>query len=395
VNGPKPPPTPPRRSNLPGALSVDLRLQQPGLDIQAQFRVPPGRVCAIVGRSGAGKTALLKATAGLYPALGGRIAVGDRPLYDSVAGINHPPHLRRLAWLDRQAHLFPHLNVRDNLEYGLSRAPKPVEGPSFDAVTQWLDLRSLFKAHPARLTPSQRFKVALGRALLSAPKALLFDDALGGVPEHDQPPLLELLGQVPIRSRLPVVFVSPRMNEVIRMADEVIVLHEGRMASGGSATQILSDVSLSTFLEGVHAGSVLEGEVKRHDIQWLLSEVDVAGQRITVPAVLHAVGRKVRLKIRARDLSLHRDLIEGTSASNQLRGRITQVMLAGENGSYGAVGVELDHLRDNVDEFSSSGGAQQVWALLTRRSIQQMDLAPGQDCVVSFKAMSVSVSSWR
>ncbi|RZI82490.1 MAG: ATP-binding cassette domain-containing protein [Rubrivivax sp.] len=382
-----------RGASAPFPLSVELRLQQPGLDIQAQFRVLPGRVCAIVGRSGAGKTALLKATAGLHPALGGRVAVGNHPVYDSVAGINQPPHLRRLAWLDSQAHLFPHLSVLGNLEYGLARTPKPATGPSFDAVTQWLDLRSLFKAHPARLAPHQRFKVALGRALLSAPRALLMDDPLGAVPEHEQAPLLDLLAQMPARSKLPMVFISPRMNEVIRLADDVIVLHEGRMTSGGIATQILSDVSLSTFLEGVNAGSVLEGVVKRHDIEWLLSEVDVAGQRVTVPAVLHSVGRKVRLKIRARDVSLHREPIEGTSASNQLRGRITQVMLAGENGSYGAVGVELDHLREEGD-FSAQPVAQ-LWALLTRRSIQQMGLAPGQACVASFKAMSVSVSGWR
>jgi len=382
-----------KRGALPLPLSVELRLQQPGLDIQAQFRVLPGRVCALVGRSGAGKSALLKAAAGLHPALGGRVAVGNQSVYDSVAGINQPPHLRRIAWLDSQAHLFPHLSVQGNLEYGLSRAPKPVAGPSFDAVTQWLDLRSLLKAHPARLPPHQRFKVALGRALLAAPRALLLDDPLGGVPEHEQPPLLDLLAQLPNRSKLPLVIISPRMNEVIRMADDVIVLHEGRMTSGGVATQILSDVSLSTFLEGVNAGSVLEGVVKRHDIEWLLSEVDVAGQRVTVPAMLHAVGRKVRLKVRARDISLHRELIEGTSASNQLRGRITQVMLAGENGSYGAVGVELDHLREAGD-FAVQPGAQ-LWALLTRKSIQEMDLAPGQPCVASFKAMSVSASGWR
>lgn len=374
-------------------LSVELRLQQPGLDIRAQLRVLPGRVCAVVGRSGAGKSALLQATAGLRPALGGRIATGQDILYDSSAKIDRPPQQRRLAWLDAHGHLFPHLNVRDNLAYGLSRTSKPYTGISLDAVTEWLDLRSLLKARTERLTPVQRVKVALGRAVLSAPRALLLDDPLGSVPEHEQPALLDILAQLPGRAHVPVVFVSPRMNEVIRLADEVLVLHEGRMASAGVATQILSDVSLSTFLEGTQAGSVVEGEVKRHDIEWLLSEVDIGGQRVTVPAVMHPVGRKVRLKIRARDVSLHRQMAEDASVSNQLRGRITQIMLAGENGSYGAVGIELDRLRD-AGEFSAQPGVQ-LWALLTRRSIQQMDWAPGQPCVASFKAMSVAVSSWR
>lgn len=99
-------------SPLPRALSVELRLQRPGLDIRAQFRVAPGRVCALVGRSGAGKTALLKAAAGLEPALGGRVALGPDPLYDSAAGLNLPAHARRLSWLDADTHLFPHLTVQ-------------------------------------------------------------------------------------------------------------------------------------------------------------------------------------------------------------------------------------------------------------------------------------------
>ena len=377
----------------PRTLSVELRLQQPGLDIRAQFRVLPGRVCALVGRTGSGKSALLKATAGLEPALGGRIALGNEAVYDSAAKLNKAAHERRLTLLDASTHLFPHLTVKANLQYGLKVADKNQATVSFDKMVAWLDLSALLHRKPAGLTISQRVRVALGRALLSAPNALLLDDPLGDVPTHEQEPLLELISQVPARFKLPIVLVSPRMNEVIRLADEVVILHEGRMASAGPAAQILSDVSLSTFLEGVHAGSVLEGEVKRHDIDWVLSEVDVSGQRVTVPALLHSVGSKVRLKVRARDITLHKAVPTDTSCSNHLRGRITQVMLAGEHGTYGAVGIELDRALD-TDSLQVKASAP-LWAMLTRKSIQQMDWAPGKPCVVSFKAMATAVSAWR
>lgn len=379
---------------LPRPLSIELKLQHPGLDIRAQFRVLPGKVCALVGRSGAGKSALLKAAAGLSPARGGRIAVGNEAMYDSAARINKPPHERRLTWLDGHTHLFPHLSVKANLEYGLKgkglRRTKP---PAFDKVVSWLDIASLLTRRPEALTITQRVKVALARALISGPNALLLDDPLADVPPHEQEALLELLAELPTRFQVPIVLVSPRMNEVIRLADEVVILHEGRMASAGPAAQILSDVSLSTFLEGVHAGSVLEGEVKRHDIEWLLSEVDVSGQRVTVPAMLHGVGSKVRLKIRARDITLHRAVPTDTSCSNHLRGRITQIMLAGEHGTYGAVGIELDRALD-ADSLQVKQGSP-LWAMLTRKSIQQMGWAPGQPVVVGFKAMATTVSSWR
>lgn len=378
---------------LPRALSIELRLQQPGLDVRAQFRVVPGRVCALVGRSGAGKSALLKAAAGLIPALGGRIALGDEALFDSAARINQPPQMRRLTWLDAQVHLFPHLNVRGNLLYGSQGLGRLRPAPQFEMLVNWLGLPSVLHLRPNQLSPSQKVKVGLGRALLSAPHALLLDDPLGGVPPHEQEALLELLAEVPTRFKIPMVLVSPRMNEVIRLADEVVILHEGRLASAGPAAQILSDVSLSTFLEGVHAGSVLEGEVKRHDIEWLLSEVDVSGQRVTVPAMLHAVGSKVRLKLRARDLTLHREPPVDTSCSNHLRGRITQIMLAGEHGTYGAVGIELDRALDAASLQVQPG--VQLWAMLTRKSIQQMNWQPGQPCVVGFKAMGTAVSAWR
>lgn len=386
----------------PRTLSIELRLQRPGLDIRAQLRALPGHVCALVGRPGSGKSALLKAAAGLEPALGGRVALGGDALYDSATRVNRPPHERRLAWLDAHGHLFPHLDVRGNLLYGRGGQRgwgwwRPSRSAAMDEVVAWLDLGTQLHHRPERLTPTQRLKVVLGRALLASPNALLLDDPLGQVPEAEREPLLDLLADLPRRFRLPVLLVSPRMNEVIRLADETVILHEGRMASAGPTAHILSDVSLSTFLEGQHAGCVLEGEVKRHDIEWLLSEVDVAGQRVTVPATLHPVGGQVRLKVRARDISLHRKPPEDTSVSNHLRGRIHQVMLAGGNhGTYGAVTVTLDRAL-GLDGASGAQAAPgpQVWAMLTRKAIEQMDWAPGQPCVLGFKAMATQVSAWR
>ena len=379
-------------------LSVELKLRASKLDVRAQFRVAPGRVCALVGRPGSGKSGLLKAIAGLIPALGGRVALGADALYDSAARINLPAHQRRLAWLDGHGHLIPHLTVRQNLLFGArsgGRTSTHVGALAVapDDIVNWHDLGAVLGRRPDQLPPAERFKLGLGRALLSSAEGLLLNDPLALVPEQEHDALLDLLAESAARFRLPMVLVSPRMHDVVRLADEVVILHEGRVASAGPTAQILSDVSLSTFLEGLHAGSVLEGEVKRHDIEWLLSEVDLGGQRVSVPAMLHPVGTKVRLKLRARDVSLHRDIPIDTSSSNHLRGRITQIMLAGEHGVYGAVGIELDRSVDPLNPQVLPG--LPLWGLLTRKSIQQMGWAPGQPCVVGFKAMALTVSTWR
>ncbi len=375
-------------------LSVELRLRASRLDVRAQFRVAPGRVCALVGRAGSGKSGLLKAVAGMMPAQGGRVALGADAVYDSAARIDRPAHQRKLAWLDGHGHLVPHLSVRQNLLFGAQGSPHVGALTVVpDDIVNWLDLGGVLGQRPHQLPAAMRFKLALGRALISSPNALLLDDPLGQVPEAEHDALLDLLADVAARFRLPVVLVSPRMHDVIRLADDVVILHEGRVASAGPTAQILSDVSLSTFLEGLHAGSVLEGEVKRHDIEWLLSEVDLGGQRVSVPAMLHPVGTKVRVKLRARDVTLHRDVPVDTSCTNHVRGRITQIMLAGEHGVYGAVGIELDRSVDPLNPQVLPG--LPLWGLLTRKSIQQMGWSPGQPCVVSFKAMALAVSAWR
>lgn len=379
-------------SRLPRSLSVDLHVRQPGLEVQAQLRALPGRVSALVGRVENGQRAILEGVAGLRPVIAGRVALGADALFESRRGLNVPPHLRRLGWLDAEAHLFPHLTIERNLAYGARALGARMKvGPGLDvpSLVKWLDLSAMMERRPHELNGVQRVRAALGRALAADPQGLLMDDPLGRVPDPERPELLELLAQVAHRFHLPVLMTTPRMEEVVRMADDVVILHDGRMAGAGPIAQVLSDVSLSTFLEGFHAGSILEGAVTRHDIEWVVSEVDVCGQCVTVPATLHPVGTRVRLKVRARDVSLHREVPKDSSSTNVLRGRITQVMLAGQNGTYGAVGVEL--ARELDERLELKAGAQ-IWGLVTRQAIQQMNWQPGEPCVVGFNAMAAQVT---
>lgn len=377
---------------LPRSLSVELHVRQPGLDVQAQLRALPGRVSALVGRVENGQRAILEGVAGLRPVLSGRVALGADTLFDSRSGVRLPPHQRRLGWLDAEGHLFPHLTIGQNLAYGSRAQGRRAQGsPGLDAatLTRWLDLKAMLEHRPHELSASQRVRAALGRALAANPHGLLMDNPLGRVPEPSRPELLELLAQVAHRFHLPVLMTTPNMDEVIRMADDIAILHDGRLAGAGPVAQVLSDVSLSTFLEGFHAGSILDGVVTRHDIEWVLSEVDVCGQCVSVPATLHPVGTRVRLKVRARDVSLHRNVPSDSSSGNVLRGRISQVMLAGEHGTYGAVSIEL--ARELDDRLELKAGAQ-IWGLVTRQAIQQMNWQPGEPCVVGFNAMAAQVT---
>jgi molybdate transport system ATP-binding protein len=377
---------------LPRSLSVELHVRQPGLDVQAQLRALPGRVSALVGRVENGQQAILEGVAGLRPVLSGRVALGADALFESRRGLSLPPHQRRLGWLDGRAHLFPHLTIEENLKYGASAQGRHMHvSPGMDirSLVKWLDLSATLEHHPHELSTAQRVRAALARALAADPQGLLMANPLENVPDSERPALLEPLAQVAHRFQLPVLLTTPRMDEVIRMADDIAILHEGRMAGAGPVAQIMSDVSLSTFLEGVHAGSVLEGTVSRHDIEWVLSEVDVCGQCVAAPAMLFPVNTRVRMKVRARDVTLHRAAPTDTSNTNVLRGRISQVMLAGEHGTYGAVGVEL--AREFDERLEIKPGAH-IWSLLTRQAIQQANWQPGEPCMASFNPMAIQVT---
>ena len=326
----------------------------------------------------------------MLPVKGGRITLGSEVLFDASTGVNLPPEKRRVGWLDGEGLLFGHMTVQENLHFGWKRHKQPRHGLSPSSVIECLHLGAILPLRPYQLTVLQRQKVALGRALLASPEALVLHHPLDELPAHEQHEFQDLLADALQRWPMPVVLVTTHMDEVVRLADEVVILHEGRVASAGAVSKVLSDVSLTTFLDGPQAGFVLEGLVRHHDIDWLLSEVDVAGQRISVPAVVTGEGKRVRMKLRARDANIHLSPLQDPGVSNELRGRITQIMLAGDHGSYGAVVVSLHQFIDAHDP--ALWEAHTVWALLTRRSIQQMKLAPGMDCYVSFKAMAVTVS---
>lgn len=377
-------------------LSIDLHMSHQPADIQVGVRVAPGQLCALMGVDDGSREALLRAIAGLDPVSRGTIVQGGEVLLDTATGVRRSAQERRMALIDGQVRLPERRTVARQLALAANLAP-PHQRPSereIATLADWFDLSACQGSRIGTLAVARHQRLLLACALLARPRALLLQHLTDPLPAADRAAFVDLLQQVRLRIRLPMLMLSRHPAEAIRLADEVILLHEGRVAAAGPLAQVFSDVSLATFLEGEQAGSVLEGEVRRHDLDWLLSEVDVAGQWITVPAMLLEEGRRVRLKIRARDVHVHREARHDGACQNQLRGRIAQVMLAGQNGSYGAVSVQLQGLRQQAGRTVDAGlqsHTGMIWSLMTRRSIEQLGLEPGQDCHVSFKAMAVTV----
>jgi molybdate transport system ATP-binding protein len=362
-------------------IDVDVSIQRPALEVRAQFALPAQGITAVIGRSGSGKSSLLHAMAGLLRPTRGHVKLSGQTLFDHQAHINLPPHKRALGVVFQEGRLFPHLSVRGNLLFGDALSSRPA-GPVFSDVVELLGVGALLTRRPHSLSGGERQRVAIGRALLSRPRALLMDEPLASLDPARRHELLGYLAALPARYGLPIVYVTHQMDEVLRLADQVVVMNDGQSVAAGAALDVLGDLNVQPLIGRFEAGSVLAGVVVRQLDDWQLTEVQVASQTLTVPQIAAPVGATVRLRIRARDVALqNEDARSNTSASNQLQGRVLQVLA--RDGPYCIVELGL-----SPNENQPRAG-KTLWALVTRRSVSALGLSVGQQVVASFKAVAV------
>jgi molybdate transport system ATP-binding protein len=205
-------------------LAIGWRTRDFDLDVTI---ASSARHLALFGPSGSGKTSCLLAIAGLRRPDRGRIAIAGRVLFDAAAGIDVPAAARGLGVVFQDGRLFPHLRVRDNLAYGRRARPGDADAIDVDAVVQLLGLSDLLARWPASLSGGEARRVAIGRALLARPRALLFDEPLVGLHREARAQVLEYLTRLNAELAIPTVLVSHQPEEVTALAQEVVLLDDG------------------------------------------------------------------------------------------------------------------------------------------------------------------------
>ena len=207
--------------------------------LDVELVAPTGGIVALFGRSGAGKTSLVNMLAGLLRPTEGRIALNGTVLFDSAARIDLPPERRRLGYVFQEGRLFPHLDVRGNLLYGFRRVPAAERAIRLEQIVELLGIGPLLRRRPASLSGGEKQRVAIGRALLANPRLLLMDEPLASLDATRKAEILPFIEQLRDKLRLPIVYVSHDMGEIVRLADTVVLLADGRVTAIGSAEQVL------------------------------------------------------------------------------------------------------------------------------------------------------------
>jgi molybdate transport system ATP-binding protein len=354
-------------------LDVAIAKRLGGFALDVAFAADRGRVTAVFGASGSGKTVTVRAVAGMARPDRGHIRVGGETFFDRAAGIDLPPERRRVGYVFQDAKLFPHLGVRRNLEYGLRRAPAGERRIGFDEVVAMLGIEGLLDRRPHALSGGERQRVALGRALLAQPRILLMDEPLAALDAPRKAEILPFVERLRDELGLPILYVSHAIDEVVRLADTLVVLEAGRVLAAGPLVSTMSRPELRGIVGAFDFGAVLEAAVVVHEHRHGLTVLETPGGHLRVPRLEAPPGRRVRVRIRARDAALALDPPLRSSVVNVLTGTVVRIDL--QDGAGATARVDL-------------GGAE-LLAGITRLSVERLGLAPGLPVYVMIKAVAL------
>lgn len=352
-------------------LSASVTHRLGAFTLDAAFE-SEGGLTALFGRSGAGKTSLVNAIAGLYRPDRGRIAVDGAVLTDTASGVFVPAHRRRIGYVFQEGRLFPHLNVRQNLVYGRWFAPKAASGGEFDQVVALLGIEALLARRPANLSGGEKQRVAIGRALLARPRLLVMDEPLASLDEGRRGEILPYIERLRDEALVPIVYVSHSIPEVARLATTLVVLSEGKVAAIGPTAQVMARLDLFPLTGRAEAGAILATRIAAHEQNFGLTVLRAAAGELRVPHLDLPIGAVLRVRIRARDVMIALTPPRNLSALNVLPGTVAEI---------GAGDGPIAQIR-----LDCAGEA--LIARLTRRSVETLGLIPGLPVFAVIKSIA-------
>lgn len=354
-------------------LHATLALERPEFSIEASFDAPTPGITALFGRSGAGKSTVMLMLAGLVRPTRGTITLDGQTLFDSAQGIEQRAEARRLPCVFQDLRLFPHLDVRANLQYGLRRARGDAARIEFDRIVALLELQPLLHRRCWQLSGGERQRAALGRALLAQPRLLLLDEPMSAFDAPRRAEVLPYLERLRDELALPMILITHQFEDVVRLATHVVLIDQGRVLAQGALPALSLGRELRTLLGQEASGAVLEGRVDSVDTPTGLARVAIGSGHLLVPGAGLQPGSTVRVQLLARDLILATQAPQGLSVRNQLQGTIT------------SMAADPPH---NVLVHVDAGGAQ-LLARITEAASHELHLRAGNTVWVLVKSVSL------
>lgn len=355
-------------------LTINIQLPRDRFLLKVDESLDGDAIWAIMGRSGCGKTSLLRTIAGLENHAQGKVLFNDEVWLDSERRVWMPPEQRGIGYIFQEARLFPHLDVMENLQFAVKRARTNVVQLALSDVVDQLDIEHLLNRTIDKLSGGEKQRVAIARTLLSAPRLLLMDEPLASLDWSSKTRILPCLRNIHQHFGIPVVMVSHAREEVARLADKLMLIDQGQVVSRGECRQLLSRPG-SLLSRDDCALSILEVQVANHDHGYGFTELLFGQQRLLVNQIPAASGAKLRVILPAQEVSIVVEDIHCTSVQNRVAVNIQSIQALDSN---------------NVMLFLEAEG-QTLLALVTRRALGLLDLSAGQRVFAHFKGSCLDV----
>ena len=354
-------------------ITARFRLNYRDFQLAVDLKLPGSGVTVLFGHSGSGKTTLLRCIAGLQHAPVGFLEINGNLWQDSGQGLFLPTYKRSLGYVFQEANLFPHLTVERNLQFGLKRIDKPPEANNLQHILELLGIDHLLKRKPDCLSGGERQRVAIARALALNPEILLMDEPLASLDFKRKQEILPFLSRLNQELNIPVLYVTHSQQEVAQLADNLVIMEDGKALASGPLSETLSrlDVPLAHDRE---AASVWQVTIVEHEADYELSRVAFAGGTLSLPLVDAAIGTPLRLQIYASDVSIVLEAPTATSILNVLPATIT--------------GLTDDH-GGGLTVVRLQVGTQALLAHITRKSALLLNLHIDMAVYAQIKGTSI------
>jgi molybdate transport system ATP-binding protein len=342
-------------------------------ELHADVELPGRGITALSGPSGCGKTTLLRCLAGLDREARGQIEIEGEAWLDSERDVFLPPHRRAVGYVFQEASLFAHLDVQRNLEFGYRRTPAYQRGLQWKDVVDLLDIGPLLHRSPQGLSGGERQRVAIARALLASPHVLLLDEPLAALDQQRRSEILPFLERMHRQLAIPILYVSHQIEEVVRLADQLVVMRSGRILASGPIASTLARLDLPTA-QDEDASVLVQSRVIEIDPRYGLAKLALAERALYIASDTLAVGEDVRLRIRARDVSLALSEQSDGSILNRVPAIVEEI-------------VEADNAAHVMVRLAA--GDAPLLARITRKSRDALELARGKRVWAQIKSVAL------
>ena len=330
-------------------------------------------IIAITGLSGSGKSTIAKVICGLVKPKTGHIIINNKILYCSKNNINLPPHLRNIGMVFQEPRLFSHMSVKNNLLYG-QRRNTLFDQKKFNKIIKILGIEKILDRNIFNLSGGEAQRISIGRALLSEPKILILDEPLTGLDTPRQNKIMKIIKEINKKMAVPILFISHSIDEIIFIAEKIIIIENGKAVAQGSIEEIISYKKLSYFNSGNTSYSLIKGIILQHNKDNLSTIIDVDGIELVTKYISDKTNTHQIIKLYSKDVSIATNIPKNISINNILETKIKKIKITKQTGT-----VEI-HLRL---------GKQEIISEITLFSLQKLKLKVNMKVYALVKAISI------